>query len=105
MSKQKADNGEAPVRAGKRQREIPGTEPKTNPDLDAILGPFVNARYERMELEQEERRLHDEAISLMKTLKLPSYVYRDGADRYEIEAVHVEAKDKLRVKRTEEAEV
>jgi hypothetical protein len=100
----KTDHGRGPnLVAGKRQLEIKGAERPSNPKLDAILAPFVDARYQRMELELEERRLHDLAISTMADLKIPKYVFRDGDKKYEIESVHVDAKDKLKVRRFEEA--
>lgn len=91
-----------PLKAGKKQLEIPGVERPVNKELERLVAPFVEARYELLERQREAIRLHGEVLSYMRTNKIPTYVFRDGEVFYELEVV---ARDeRVKVKRHDEAE-
>lgn len=98
----KAKNGKAPkLEAGKKQLEIPGAERKVNKELEKVLAPFVNARYTVIELQRELPVLHAAAVSKMKELGIPAYLYQDGERQVEVVHEHVDAIDKLKCKNIE----
>jgi len=88
--------------AGKKQIEIPGTERPAIAELDELIAPFVQARYERMAQFKLETELHAEVLAAMKRLKRPLYVYQDGEERYTLEVT--EATERVKVQRVNEAD-
>lgn len=69
----------------RRQREIPGIERPTIPELDEVCAPYTAARSERMELQKQERELKKQIDERMKALKVRAYVfYNDDDEGYNV---------------------
>lgn len=77
--------------AKKKQTEIPGTERETIPELEEIAIQLAEARYRRMELQEEESDLHQQMLDRMEAVKdkitegpgkVPTYVCIDGENKY-----------------------
>ena len=72
-----------------------------NKELEKLVGPFVQARYDWQEQQKEEIRLHAEVLAFMRTKKIPTYCYRDGEVLYELELVTRD--ERVKVKRHEDS--
>ncbi len=97
----KNGNGAPKLEAGKKQLEIPGAERKVNKELEKVLVPFVNARYQVLELQRQLPVLEAAALSKMKELNIPAYLVQDGERQVEVVHNHVDAIDKLKCKNVE----
>lgn len=84
--------------------EIPEAKRKSIPEVDKAIAPYVNAVYQMSDLRDALPGLRATAIDVLKQHKLPFYLYRDGEVKYDLEHVHIEEQDKLKVKRTVEAD-
>lgn len=96
MASKKAPPPAPPPAAAKRrpkQTFIPGTEPKSVPDIDDVAERLYETRKERMELSRKEGELVAKLVVLLKQHKLR--VYKN--DELEVELRVVE--EKVRVKR------
>jgi hypothetical protein len=82
--------------AKKKQQEIPGTERQTVDELDEIIGPYVQALYERQRLQQKELELKAQLDERMVQCRKKQYVYFDGEFKF---TVKLEAKNKVTVRR------
>lgn len=87
--------------AGKKQLEIKGAERPADPDLDELIAPFVQARYERQRLQGQEIELHAQLLDMLKSKKRKTYRYVDGDTIYDLELG--DATQKVKVKRSSEA--
>jgi len=108
MAKKAKGNGKAgktapKLSAEKRQTEIPEAKRPAIPEVDKAVAPYVNAVYQMRDLSDAIPALKATAIDALKKHKLPFYLYRDGDVKYDLEHEHVEAQDKLKIKRTVEA--
>jgi hypothetical protein len=96
------DTAAAPkLSASKKQLEIKGAERPADPELDELIAPFVEARYERQRLQGQEIELHAQLLEALKAKKRKTYRYVDGDTVYDLELG--DATQKVKVKRTSEA--
>lgn len=80
----------------KRQREIPGTERSTIPELEEIVEPYVVELYNALEAQQAAKALRSQLIERMRQLKVKTYTHVDGEYEY---SFNVEQIGKLKTKR------
>ena len=77
-----------------KQTKLPGTEPKTHPDIVNAAEAYVEVRDERCELSKRESERAGVLLGAMKKHGLSHYVLDDGA-RVEI----VPGADKVKVRK------
>lgn len=82
-----------------QQLEIDGTQPERNPELEKVLGPYIDTLYERMDLQVKEEQLKAAVYARMASLKVPFYTYRSGATTYRVK---LESKSTLSCKKVDE---
>lgn len=80
----------------KRQREIPGIERETIPELEEIAEPYVQELYAALDAQKNAKDLRSQLIERMKQLKVKAYTHTDGEFEYQFQ---VEQNAKLKTKR------
>jgi hypothetical protein len=77
-----------------KQSLIPGTEPPSIPELDALADQYVNLRDSRMELGRDEVNKRDLLATKMKEHGLTRYEYGDSV-------VEIKQAEKVKVRKSE----
>jgi hypothetical protein len=83
----------------KKQLEVPGTERKTNKEIDDAAEGYVEARDKRMKLGEKEKAAKDSLIAVMK--KHGVNVYKDESAGL---IVMLQVKDGVKVSAAEDVE-
>jgi len=87
----------------KRQMQIPGTERKSVPEVEAAAEVYREVRDERCELSRREKQKKLELLAVMKAHKVKRYKYDDDNGE-EIMVSLDEREPEVNVKKTGEAE-
>ncbi len=88
----------------RRQKEIPGTERESDPELDAAAADVYELTTERLEVHERERGARGKLLELMKSKKVDTYVYQDGEERFDVTRSESEKVSVKKAKRAEAAE-
>lgn len=86
----------------KRQQVIPGTERKSDPDVEAAAERYIEARDERMKCSKTEKQAKLELIATLQSRRIKKYKF-DDAEGEEL-LVAIEDKLDVTVRKTGEAE-
>ncbi len=87
----------------RKQQEIPGTERKQHPEIEAAAAAYVDVRDERAELSKRETQKKLELLAVMRAHKLSVYKFYDQQGE-ELVARIDDGDPKVSVRKTGEAE-